>query len=76
MGGEGALIVYDNVNFRKKVVTTKQLVSRRMWDLVIILAGYGSNNIRLRVYENVDWTVFHSDDNFFLQKVLFAIKQF
>ena len=37
MGERVARIVYDNGNFRIKIVTTKQLVSRGMWDLVIIL---------------------------------------
>ena len=59
-----------------KIVTSKQLVSREMWDLVIVLVGYGSNKNRLRLYENVDWTVCHSDPEFLPQRVLIAIKQF
>ena len=47
-----------------------------MWDLVIVLVGYGSNKNRLRLYENVDWTVCHSDPEFLPQRVLIAIKQF
>ena len=60
-----------------KTVTIKQLVHSRMWDLVIVLlVGYGSKNHRLRVYENVDWTVCHSDHRYFFQRLLFALKQF
>ena len=47
-----------------------------MWDLVIVLVVYGSINNRLRVYENVDWTVCYSDHKFLPHSVLFAIKQF
>ena len=57
-----------------KTVAIKQLVSRGMWDLVIVLVGYGSNNNRLRVYGNGDETVCHSDHKFLPQRVLFAIK--
>ena len=71
-----AWIVYDNGNFRIKIATTERQVSRGMWDSVIMLVGYGSHKIRLRIYENVDWTVFHSVYKFFPQTVLFAMKQF
>ena len=47
-----------------------------MWDLVIVLVGYGSNNNKLRVYENVDWTACSSGHKFLSQIALFAIKQF
>ena len=59
-----------------KIVTTKQLVSKEMWDLVIVLVGYGSNNNKLRVYENVDWTACSSGHKFLSQIALFATKQF
>ena len=59
-----------------KIVTTKQLVSREMWELVIVLVGYGSNNNKLIVYDKVDWTACYSGHKFLSQRALFAIKQF
>ena len=40
--------------------------------LVMVLVGYGTNDNRLRVKENVDWMGFHSDCNH-LQERLLAI---
>ena len=54
MAGGGLWTAYENANFRMKIVTIKQLDSRGIWDLVIVLVGYGSNNNRLRVCEKVD----------------------
>ena len=76
MAGGGLWTAYENANFRMKIVTIKQLDSRGIWDLVIVLVGYGSNNNRLRVCEKVDWTPCHSDHQFLPQRVLFAIKIF
>ena len=41
-----------------------------------VFVGYGSNNNRLRVYEKVDWLVYHSDLKHLPQRVLLAIHQF
>ena len=57
-----------------KTVAINQLVSRGMWNLLLVLVGYGSSNNRLRVYVNVDATVCHSDHKFLPQRVLFAIE--
>ena len=53
----GAWLVYKNAKLRIKV---KQLASKGMWVLVVVLAGYGSNDNRLRVWEKVDWMVYHT----------------
>ena len=45
-----------------KVAAVGQLVSRSMWRLMIVLAGYGSNDNRLKVWGSVEWIVCHSDD--------------
>ena len=38
-----------------KIVVVRQLISRGLWGLVMVLVGYGSNNNRLRVCERVEW---------------------
>ena len=68
--------MYENANFRMKIVTMKQMVSRRMRGLVIVLVGYGSNNNRLKIYEKVYWMVCHSDFKHLPQGALLAIHQF
>ena len=68
--------MYENANFRMKSVTIKQMVSRGMWGLVIVLVGYGSNSNRLKIYEKVYWMVSHSDFKHLLQGALLAIHQF
>ena len=67
-------IVYENANFGIKNATIKELVSRRMWSLVIVLVRYESN--RLRVYEKVNWMVYQSDLKRLSQRVLLAIHRF
>ena len=42
---------------------------------MIVLVGYGSNNNRLRIYENVDWMLCHSDLKHLPERVLLAIHQ-
>ena len=58
-----------------KIVTIKQLVSRGIWDLVIVLAGYGSNNNKSRVYENVDrlpfWSQISSSESTICNETIF-----
>ena len=72
----GTKMIYKNVHFSIKIVSTKHPVSSGMWGLVIALVLYGSNNCGLRVYEMMDCTVCHSDLNHFPQRVLLAIHQF
>lgn len=50
--------MYDNAKLEIKIVAVRQLVSRGICDLVIVLVGYGSNN-RLGVWERVKWIVCH-----------------
>ena len=38
-----------------RIVTIKQLVSRRMWGLLIASVAHESNSSRLSVYEKVDY---------------------
>ena len=52
----------------------KQLVSREQWVLGILLVGYWSNENR--VWENMDWIIFHFDCKHLHQRVLPAIHQF
>ena len=48
----------------------KQLVFRGIWVLGMVLVGYGSNDNRLRVWEKVDWMVYHSDCRYLHQGLL------
>ena len=36
------------------------VLSIGMWGLVMVLVGYGTNDIRLRVWEMVEWMICHS----------------
>ena len=42
----------------------------------MVEVGYGSNDNRLRVWEKVDWMVFHSDSKYLHQRQLPVIHQF
>ena len=52
MGGNGHEWYMRMLNVGWK--SSKQLVPRRMWVLVMVLVGYGSNDNSLRVKEKVD----------------------
>ena len=58
-----------------KIVIIKQLVSRGVWDLAIVLAGYGSNDNKSTVYENVGrlpfWSQISSSESTICNKTIF-----
>ena len=47
-----------------------------MWVLVMALVGYGSNDNKFKVWEKVDWMVYHSDCKYLYQMLLPAMQQF
>ena len=47
-----------------------------MWGLVMVLVGYGSNDYRLKVWQNVDWMICHSNCKHFYSRLLRAMHQF
>ena len=59
-GWRAAHIVYENAKLRNEN-QVKKLVYWGMWVIMTILVGYENNDIMLRVWEKVDWMVWHSD---------------
>ena len=51
---------YNNIACVMKVAAVRQLVSRAILGLVMVLVGYESNDKRLRVWERVEWMVSYS----------------
>ena len=56
-GWKVAWIAYENAMLKVKIITVKQLVSRSIWILAMVLVSYGTNVNKLRVWERVVCTV-------------------
>ena len=54
-------MAHGNAKVGMRNAVVRQLISRSMRLLVMMLAACGSNNNGLRVGVRVEWTLFHSD---------------
>lgn len=54
-------MAHGNAKVGMRIAVVRQLISRSMRLLVMMLVAYGGNNNGLRVRVRVEWMVFHSD---------------
>ena len=70
------LILYENIKPGLNIIAVRELASRGVWGLLMVLVEYESNGNRWRIRERMKWIVCNSDQTHRYYRLLPVMQKF